>query len=120
MGRSLTFLPEVEDVDSVIDDLLPGLHCRGGALGIRGHQAFKFKHVLIREVAYAGLSKGSRADLHLLFADWLRERAGEELVEIRAFHLDQATRLLAELDGSTPGILPRRRPPSSRARAAVR
>ena len=95
--------PEVEDVDSVIDDLLfRDFIVEEERSAIRGHQAFKFKHVLIREVAYAGLSKGSRADLHLLFADWLRERAGEELVEIRAFHLDQATRLLAELDGSTP------------------
>jgi class 3 adenylate cyclase/tetratricopeptide (TPR) repeat protein len=98
--------PEVEDVDSVIDDLLfRDFILREDRSAISGEQAFKFKHVLIREVAYAGLSKGSRADLHLLFADWLRERAGEELVEIRAFHLDQATRLLAELDGSTPADL---------------
>jgi tetratricopeptide (TPR) repeat protein len=61
--------------------------------------------VLIREVAYAGLSKGSRADLHLLFAEWLRAHAGEEVVEILAFHLDQAARLLAELDGSPPADL---------------
>ena len=30
------------------------------------------------------------------------ERAGDELLEIRAFHLDQAARLLAELDGAAP------------------
>src|SRR6476659_10053852 len=98
--------PEVEDVDSIIDDLLfRDFILREDRSAISGERAFKFKHVLMREVAYAGLSKGSRADLHLLFADWLRERAGEELVEIRAFHLDQATRLLAELDGSTPADL---------------
>ena len=34
--------------------------------------AFKFKHVLIREVAYAGLSKGARADLHQAFAELAR------------------------------------------------
>ncbi len=98
--------PDVGDVDAVLDDLLFRdfvLHEDRSA--ISGEQAFKFKHVLIREVAYAGLSKGSRADLHLLFAGWLRERAGEELVEILAFHLDQATRLLAELDGSAPADL---------------
>jgi tetratricopeptide (TPR) repeat protein len=95
--------PDVEDVDAVLDDLLfRDLALREERSTISGEEAFKFKHVLIREVAYAGLSKGSRADLHLLFADWLRDRAGEELVEIRAFHLDQATRLLAELDGATP------------------
>jgi class 3 adenylate cyclase len=95
--------PDVTDVDEILDDLLfRDLVLHEERSAISGEQAFKFKHVLIREVAYAGLSKGSRADLHLLFADWLRERAGEELVEIRAFHLDQATRLLAELDGSAP------------------
>jgi class 3 adenylate cyclase/ATP/maltotriose-dependent transcriptional regulator MalT len=95
--------PDVADVDAVLDDLLfRDLVLHEDRSAISGEQAFKFKHVLIREVAYAGLSKGSRADLHLLFADFLRERAGEELVEIRAFHLDQATRLLAELDGAAP------------------
>jgi class 3 adenylate cyclase/tetratricopeptide (TPR) repeat protein len=102
-GALMHLSPDVGDVDAVLDDLLFRdfvLHEDRSA--ISGEQAFKFKHVLIREVAYAGLSKGSRADLHLLFAGWLRERAGEELVEILAFHLDQATRLLAELDGSAP------------------
>jgi class 3 adenylate cyclase/tetratricopeptide (TPR) repeat protein len=95
--------PDVADVDAVLDDLLfRDLVLHEERSAISGEQAFKFKHVLIREVAYAGLSKGSRADLHLLFAEWLRERAGEELVEILAFHLDQATRLLAELDGAPP------------------
>jgi class 3 adenylate cyclase/tetratricopeptide (TPR) repeat protein len=98
--------PDVADVDTVLDDLLfRDLVLREERSAISGEQAFKFKHVLIREVAYAGLSKGSRADLHLLFAEWLRERAGEELVEIRAFHLDQATRLLAELEGAAPDDL---------------
>ena len=98
--------PDVDDVDAVLDDLLfRDLVLHEERAAISGEQAFKFKHVLIREVAYAGLSKGSRADLHLLFADWLRERAGEELVEILAFHLDQATRLLAELDGAAPADL---------------
>jgi class 3 adenylate cyclase/tetratricopeptide (TPR) repeat protein len=98
--------PDVEDVDAVLDDLLFRdlvLHEERSAMS--GEQAYKFKHVLIREVAYAGLSKGSRADLHLLFAEWLRDSAGEELVEILAFHLDQAARLLAELDGAAPAEL---------------
>src|SRR5262249_40585878 len=57
------------------------------------------------EVAYAGLAKSSRADLHREFAGWLGERAGNELLEIRAFHLDQAAYLLAELDGVAPADL---------------
>jgi tetratricopeptide (TPR) repeat protein len=67
--------------------------------------AFRFKHMLIREVAYAGLSKQSRAQQHARFAEWLKERAGEELLEIRAHHLDHATQLLTELDGAPPADL---------------
>jgi class 3 adenylate cyclase/tetratricopeptide (TPR) repeat protein len=72
---------------------------------ISGEDAYRFKHVLIREVAYAGLSKTARASYHQRFAQWLAERAGEELVEVRAYHLDQATSLLAELDGEAPNEL---------------
>ena len=105
-GALVHLSPDVDDVDGVLDDLLfRDLVLPEERSAISGERAFKFKHVLIREVAYAGLSKGSRADLHLLFADWLRERAGEELVEIRAFHLDQATGLLGELDGAAPAEL---------------
>ena len=99
-GALAQLSPELDDVDAALDDLLfRDFVVREDRATISGEQAFKFKHVLIREVAYAGLSKGSRADLHHLFAGWLGERAGEELLEIRAFHLDQAARLLAELDG---------------------
>jgi class 3 adenylate cyclase/tetratricopeptide (TPR) repeat protein len=95
--------PDLDDVDGALDGLLlRDLVVHEPRATISGEQAFKFKHVLIREVAYAGLSKSSRADLHREFADWLGERAGDELLEIRGFHLDQAARLLAELEGSAP------------------
>jgi class 3 adenylate cyclase/ATP/maltotriose-dependent transcriptional regulator MalT len=104
MGGALAHLsPDVEDVQKCVDELLMrDLVVREQRTSITGEPAYKFKHVLIREVAYAGLSKSARADLHHAFAGWLAERAGEELVEIRAFHLDQAARLLTELDGSAP------------------
>jgi class 3 adenylate cyclase/tetratricopeptide (TPR) repeat protein len=90
-----------------IDPLLEDLHRREIVLpetrsSISGQDAFKFKHVLIREVAYGGLSKAARAGYHQRFAEWLRKHAGEELLEVRAYHLDHATALLAELDGSPP------------------
>ncbi|HSB38331.1 MAG TPA: AAA family ATPase, partial [Gaiellaceae bacterium] len=95
--------PELESLDELLEDLL----LREFVLdeersSIRGERAYKFKHVLIREVAYGGLSKSARAEHHSHFAEWLKERAGEELLEIRAFHLDRATALLAELDGAAP------------------
>ena len=90
-----------------IDPLLEDLHLREIVLpetrsSISGQDAFKFKHVLIREVAYGGLSKAARAGYHQRFAEWLRKHAGEELLEVRAYHLDHATALLAELDGAPP------------------
>ncbi|HEV3480526.1 MAG TPA: tetratricopeptide repeat protein [Gaiellaceae bacterium] len=69
---------------------------------ISGEDAYRFKHVLIREVAYGGLSKTARARHHRRFAEWLGERARDELLEVRAYHLDQACALLAELDGAPP------------------
>jgi len=63
--------------------------------------------VLIREVAYGGLSKSGRAEYHTRFAEWLREKADKELIEIRAYHLDHACALYAELDGHPPEELAR-------------
>ena len=69
---------------------------------IAGELAFRFKHGLIAEVAYGGLSKATRAELHAAFAQWLHDRAGDELLEIRAFHLDRAVALHEELQGRAP------------------
>ncbi len=74
---------------------------------ISGDRAFQFKHVLIREVAYGSISKAQRAEDHRRFAEWIAERAAAEFVEIRAYHLDRATTLLAELDGAVPQELAR-------------
>src|SRR5437868_4901923 len=69
---------------------------------ISGERAYRFKHVLIREVAYSTLPKSARAELHEGFAHWLADRTGEELLEIRAYHLEQASSIHLELDGSVP------------------
>ena len=98
--------PELDSVEEPLEDLL----LRDFVLpeprsSIRAETAYRFKHVLIREVAYSGLSKSARAEHHRAFAEWLKERAGDELLEIRAFHLDRATALITELNGSTPAEL---------------
>jgi len=94
---------EMGDVDAGIEALLRRqLVLRDVRSSISGETAYRFKHVLIREVAYGGLSKSARAELHTRFAGWLEERAGGELLEIRAYHLDQACLLRAELDGAPP------------------
>lgn len=102
-GAVAKLAPEVEELEPVLDDLLlRDFILRESRSTISGERAYRFKHVLIREVAYAGLTKGARADLHRHVASWLEERAGDELLEIRAYHLDQAAALLAELDGAPP------------------
>src|SRR5918911_4741793 len=100
--------PELESLEGPLEDLrLREFVLDEERSSIRGERAYKFKHVLIREVAYSGLSKSARAEHHARFAEWLKERAVEELLEIRAFHLDRASALLAELDGSAPPELRR-------------
>jgi class 3 adenylate cyclase len=68
--------------------------------------AFRFRHALIRDAAYAGTPKEARAQLHERFADWAaRTNAGRagELDEIVGYHYEQAFRYrdqLGPLDGS--------------------
>jgi class 3 adenylate cyclase/ATP/maltotriose-dependent transcriptional regulator MalT len=113
VGRSfwagaLEHLSSSEDLDEAIEDLLlRDLVVGESRSSLSNEKAYRFKHVLIRDVAYASLSKSARATHHARFAEWLRERAGEELLEIRAYHLEQAASLLAELDGAPPADLAR-------------
>lgn len=94
------------DVDAALDDLVDRqLLTREPLSTIPGEAAFRFRHVLIRDVAYGGLAKGERARLHQSFADWLRIRSADELVETLAFHLERSAALLAELEGQVPAEL---------------
>jgi predicted ATPase len=102
-GALVRLTPGDDDLGTILDDLvLRDLVAEEERSSITGEAAYRFKHVLIREVAYSGISKSQRAELHAAFAEWLQERAGDELLEIRAYHLDQAAALLAELDGRAP------------------
>ena len=71
-----------------------------------GEEAFRFRHLLIRDAAYDALPKGVRAELHERFADWLEERGADlvELDEILGHHLEQAARYKAELDQLDTGL----------------
>jgi class 3 adenylate cyclase/tetratricopeptide (TPR) repeat protein len=111
IGRSfwsgaIEHLSSGEGVDEAIEDLLlRDLVVGESRSSLSNETAYRFKHVLIRDVAYGGLSKSARAKHHARFAEWLGERAGDELLEIRAHHLDHAASLLAELDGAPPADL---------------
>jgi class 3 adenylate cyclase len=65
-----------------------------------GEDTYSFTHILVRDVAYQGILKGKRTELHARFADWLEGVAGEranEYEEILGYHLERAHRYLTEL-----------------------
>ena len=65
-----------------------------------GEDAFRFRHLLIRDAAYQAMPKEQRADLHEKYASWLEQAAGDrvaEYEEILAHHLEQACRYRLEL-----------------------
>ena len=65
-----------------------------------GQEAYRFMHILIREAAYHGLLKRTRAELHVRFIDWLERVAPDrvlEFEEIRGYHLEQAFFTLQQL-----------------------
>jgi tetratricopeptide (TPR) repeat protein len=61
---------------------------------------YQFRHGLIQEAAYRGLSKRLRADLHQRFAEWMEEdspHGASEVAEILGYHLERAYWLRTEL-----------------------
>jgi tetratricopeptide (TPR) repeat protein len=65
-----------------------------------GEDAFRFRHLLIRDAAYHAMSKEQRAELHEGFARWLTTAAGDKVddyQEILGHHLEQAFRYRSEL-----------------------
>ncbi|MEP6910356.1 MAG: AAA family ATPase [Actinomycetota bacterium] len=73
---------------------------RPDAADLPGEDAFRFRHLLIRDAAYDGMPKELRAELHERFAVWLEGAAMHRLVEyeeILGYHLEQAYGYRAEL-----------------------
>jgi len=56
---------------------------------------FAFHHVLVRDVAYRGIPKADRAELHELAARGLDRRNGAD--ELVGYHFEQAHRYISEL-----------------------
>jgi class 3 adenylate cyclase len=66
---------------------------------LAAEDAFRFRHLLIRDTAYQALPKAARAELHERFAGWLEERGADlvELDEILGYHLERAAQYRQEL-----------------------
>ena len=74
-----------------------------------GEDAFRFRHLLIRDAAYDSLPKATRADLHERFANWLAQHAAgiAEPDEMLGHHLEQAARYKDDLGHPDQGLAQR-------------
>jgi class 3 adenylate cyclase/tetratricopeptide (TPR) repeat protein len=61
-----------------------------------GEDAFRFRHILIREAAYEAIPKAARSELHERFAEWLGRSPGDH-AEFVGYHLEQAVQYRREL-----------------------
>ena len=65
---------------------------------VPGDDAFRFRHLLIRDAAYESVPKETRAVLHEQFVTWLDSHAHlVEQDEIAGYHLEQAARYREEI-----------------------
>ena len=91
--------PEEQGVPALLVGLVRKELVRPERAQLDGDDAFRFRHLLIRDAAYDALPKATRAALHERFALWL-ERNGVDLVEIDeivGYHLEQACRYRIQL-----------------------
>jgi DNA-binding SARP family transcriptional activator len=82
---------ELEDLAPVEDAALRGLERKALIHPMEANGRFRFHHVLVRDVAYRGIAKAERAELHECVANNLDRRGGAD--EIIGYHLEQAYEL---------------------------
>jgi tetratricopeptide (TPR) repeat protein len=88
------------DVSGHLQTLVRKELLRPDSAQFAGEDAFRFRHLLIRDAAYNAIPKELRAELHERFAAWLDRAAGarvREYEEILGFHLEQAYKYRDEL-----------------------
>ena len=97
-GAVQTLAPEESRLTARLTSLVRKELIRPDKEQFPGEDAFRFRHLLIRDAAYDSLPKALRADLHEQFALWLEERAHDlvELDEILGYHLERAFLYRAE------------------------
>ncbi|MDQ2913384.1 MAG: hypothetical protein M3T56_09025, partial [Chloroflexota bacterium] len=103
LGRDfwLDALPTAPAAADVAEAERRGLLSRRARRGPSGSPTFVFRHGLIRDVAYASLSKAERTRVHDHYSRWLETAAGEraqEYAEIVAYHSERAFSFAHELD----------------------
>lgn len=65
-----------------------------GVSAASGEREYAMKHALTRDVAYSGIPKARRAQMHAAYARWLEEtdRPKDEIASLLAFHYAEAAR----------------------------
>ncbi|HKR99218.1 MAG TPA: adenylate/guanylate cyclase domain-containing protein, partial [Candidatus Dormibacteraeota bacterium] len=103
-----------ERTETAVDQQLAGLIrkelIRPHPATIQGEDAFRFRHLLIRDAVYESLPKARRAELHEQFARWLEDQADGGIVdrdEIAGWHLEQTLHYQLELGQAVEEILAR-------------
>jgi class 3 adenylate cyclase/tetratricopeptide (TPR) repeat protein len=109
LGAVMALAPEAPQVTERLTTLVRKELIRPDKAQLPREDAFRFRHLLIRDAAYEALPKAIRAELHERFAAWLEEHGQElvELDEVLGHHLEQASRYKAEL--GQPHDVPARR-----------
>jgi DNA-binding SARP family transcriptional activator/tetratricopeptide (TPR) repeat protein len=96
LGRNTVSRTELSPIAQrlVRKDLL-----RLGEPHARNSEAYRFRHILIRDVVYTSILKATRAELHERFARWLEQdqEQGSEVDSLIGYHLEAAYLFLKEL-----------------------
>ena len=98
-GTVQVMAPQERDLSGQLMALVRQDLLRPDRAVLPGEEAFRFRHLLIRDAAYEALAKADRAGLHERFARWLEERGTSlvELDELTGYHLEQAFGYRCEL-----------------------
>lgn len=97
-----TSLPQVQQA---LGQLIRKELLRTAATDLPGLSAYRFLHVLVRDAAYTGLAKASRAMWHEQLADWLPSLGGDAVPdEIVGHHLASAWEYRAQLGPATDQV----------------
>jgi class 3 adenylate cyclase/tetratricopeptide (TPR) repeat protein len=95
-----------------LDGYIEALRRKGLLIGGDGvDDELAFRHILIRDAAYASLPKSERAELHDRFGTVLEQQAGDtqQITEILAHHAERAFTLSTELGAHGDAVLNRAR-----------
>jgi hypothetical protein len=98
-GTAEVLAPTALDVDRLLMALVRKELVRPDRAQLPGDEAFRFRHLLLRDAAYDALPKVTRAELHERLARWLEQHGAimPELDELLGYHLEQVCRYADEL-----------------------